>query len=153
MIMCLKKGVLMKKKFEFLEHTADIYVASYGRNLKEVFKNAALALFEVMTEVKNVEPKIEREVYAEGHDLKSLLYDWLEALIILFETESLLLSRFKIINLEEKDGVWRLKAKVVGEEFDSSKHLQKVGVKAITYHRMEITEEDGLIVAKFILDI
>ena len=39
----------MKKRFEFLEHTADAYIIAYGKDLAEAFENAALAMFEVMT--------------------------------------------------------------------------------------------------------
>jgi len=141
------------KRFEFLEHTADIYIASYGRDFKEALENAALALFEVMTDTSKVFPSTVREIEAEGHDEKSLLYDWLEKLIIEFETEGLLFSRFEIYELREEDGSLSLKAKAFGEPFDPSKHPQKVGVKAVTYHRMEVSRRDGLTVLRFILDI
>ena len=42
----------MKKRFRFLEHTADAYVEAYGSSLEEAFENAALASTEVMTEVE-----------------------------------------------------------------------------------------------------
>lgn len=141
------------KKFEFLEHTADIYIASYGRDFKETLENAAIALFEVMTETDNISPVLMRNVEAEGHDEKSLLYDWLEKLIILFETEGLLFSKFEIYKLEEKGGKYSLKAKAFGEPFNPSKHIQKVGVKAITYHTMKIERKDDSIVLKFLLDV
>ena len=47
------------KKFEFLEHIADAYIAAYGKDLAEAFENAALAMFETMTDTARVEPKIE----------------------------------------------------------------------------------------------
>jgi hypothetical protein len=48
-----------KKDFEFLEHTADAYVAAYGKNLAEAFENSARATFEVMTDLKEVSPRIQ----------------------------------------------------------------------------------------------
>ena len=42
------------EKFEFMEHTADVYVAAHGANLAEAFENAALAMFEVMTDTAKV---------------------------------------------------------------------------------------------------
>ncbi|MCD6504217.1 archease [Candidatus Bathyarchaeota archaeon] len=141
------------KRFEFLEHTADIYIASYGRDFKEALENAATALFEVMTDTEKVSPSVVREIEAEGHDEKSLLYDWLEKLIIEFETEGLLFSKFEVYELRKRDGSLSLKAKAFGEPFDPSKHVQKVGVKAITYHQMEVSREDGLTILRFILDI
>jgi len=46
--------------FRFLEHTADVYVAAYGETLAEAFENAALAMFETMTDTENVKPQEKR---------------------------------------------------------------------------------------------
>jgi len=76
----------MKRRFEFLEHTADAYIAAYGDSLEEAFENAALATFEVMTDIEKVEPKVEDTVEVEAHDEYALLYNWLEEFINKFET-------------------------------------------------------------------
>jgi len=141
------------KKFEFLEHTADAYVAAYGKDLIEAFENAALAMFETMTETVKVEPKIEEEVEVEGFDEEALLYNWLEALLVKFEMTGNLYSKFKIIKLEKTEDGFKLVAKVWGEPFNPEKHPQKVGIKAVTYHRMEIIKQDGKVTVKFILDL
>lgn len=141
------------KRYEFLEHTADAYVAAYGRNLAEAFENAAVAMFDVMTEVKTVDPRLQDSVTAEGEDEYSLLYSWLEALLIKSETHQMLYSRFKILKITRTAKDLKLAAKIWGEKFNAKKHLQKVGVKAVTYHRMEILEKPGRVTLKFILDI
>ena len=145
----------MKKnpKFEFLEHTADIYVASYGTTMGEAFENAAAAMFEVMTDIKTVESKLEESVLVTGRDELELLYNWLELLIVNFETKNKLYSKFKILTLKKNHGVFSLTAKIWGENFDPKKHVQKVGVKAITYHRMEIIKDSKKVTLEFILDI
>ena len=140
-------------KFEFLEHTADIYVASYGKTMGEAFENAATAMFEVMTDTKTVEPTLEESVLINGKDQLELLYNWLELLIVNFETKNKLYSKFKILTLKKKPGVFSLKAKIWGELFDPKKHVQKVGVKAITYHRMKIIKDSKKVTLEFILDI
>jgi SHS2 domain-containing protein len=142
-----------KKHFEFLEHTADAYVAAYGKNLIEAFENAALASFEVMTDVSNVIPEIEDHVEVEAQDEYALLYSWLEALLVKFDTVGLLFSKFKILELTKTAEGFKLRANVWGEMFDPKKHVQKVGVKAVTYHRMEIIKEPAGVTLKFILDI
>jgi len=141
------------KKFEFLEHTADAYIAAYGRDLAEAFENAALAMFETMTDTSKVEPKIEDEIEVEGFDEQSLLYNWLESLIVKFEMTGNLYSKFKINDIEKTEGGFRLKAKVWGEQFNPEKHPQKVGIKAVTYHRMEIKKEPEKVTVKFLLDL
>jgi SHS2 domain-containing protein len=142
-----------KKKFEFLEHTADAYIAAYGKDLPEAFQNAALAMFDVMTEVEKVASTVEDKIEAEGNDESSLLYNWLEALLVKSETKGILYSRFKISGLQKTRKGYRLKAMVWGEKFDPERHLQKVGVKAVTYHQMEIIKKGKKVTLKFILDI
>lgn len=141
------------KGYEFLEHTADAYIAAYSKNLAEGFENAAVAMFDVMTEVEKITPRIEDSVSVESEDKYGLLYNWLEALLIKSETLGMLYSKFEISRIEGSGKKFKLDARIWGETFDAKKHLQKVGVKAITYHRMEILEQPGKVTLKFILDV
>jgi SHS2 domain-containing protein len=143
----------LTKRFEFLEHTADLYIAAYGRRLEEAFENAAYAMFEGMTNLAKVQPKLEDEVEVEGYDEQALLYNWLEALLVKFDVKGYLFSRIKIQYIEKTVKGLRLKAKIWGESFNPKKHLSKVGVKAVTYHQMEIIKQPNLVTVKFILDI
>lgn len=140
-------------KFEFLEHTADVLVAAHGKTREEAFENAALAMFEVMTDTDKVSATVEDHVEVEAEDEFALLYSWLEALLVNFETKNILYSKFHIPSIEETADCFRIKATVWGEKFDVTKHAQKVGVKAITYHRMEILKELNKVTLEFILDI
>jgi SHS2 domain-containing protein len=141
------------KGFERLEHTADAYIAAYGKDLVQAFENAARAMFNVMTEVEKVNPKVEDRVEAAGEDEYALLYNWLEALLVKSEVNGMLYSKFKISRMDRAAEGFKLAARIWGEKFDPKKHLQKVGVKAVTYHRMEIIKENGRVTLKFILDI
>jgi len=144
----------MKKRFEFLEHTADLYIAAYGKSLEEAFENAAYATFEGMTDLDKVQPKLEDTVEVEGHDEQALLYNWLEALLVKFDITGNLYSHFKIANIKKTSTGFKLKAKIWGEPYNPEKHLSKVGVKAVTYHQMEILRDaKGAVTVKFILDI
>jgi len=140
-------------KFEFLEHTADVYIAAYGKSLAEGFENAALAMFEVMTDTEKVSADVEDSVEVEAEDEYALLYSWLEALLVKFETKNMLYSKFKILSIDETADGFRIKATVWGEKFNAEKHTQKVAVKAVTYHRMEIIKEIDKVTLEFILDI
>lgn len=142
-----------KKGFEFLEHTADAYIAAYGTDLAEAFENAALAMFDVMTDVEKVSPKVKENVEVVAEDEYALLYSWLEDLLVKFEIKQMLYSKFKILSLDETPDGFRLEAKIFGEKYNPKKHPQKVGVKAVTYHRMEIIKEPHEVTLRFILDI
>jgi len=139
--------------FEFLEHTADVYIAACGKDLTEAFENAALAMFETMTDTKDVKPVNEKTVEAKGEDKQALFYDWLERLLVMFDVEGMLLSKFRIQKIKQAKTGFNLEAKVYGEPYDPKRHRQKVGVKAVTYHRMEVHEASGKVTVKFILDI
>lgn len=140
-------------KFEFLEHTADILIAAHGQNTEEAFQNAALAMFEVMTDTTKVNPTQEDSFEVDAEDEYALLYSWLEALLVKFEVNGMLYSKFKIHSLEESEEGFKLKATAWGEKFSAEKHPQKVAVKAVTYHRMEIIKEIDKVTLEFILDI
>jgi len=139
--------------YEFLEHTADAYVAAYGKDLAEAFESAAVAMFDVMTEVEKVKAKVEDHVEVEAEDEYALLYSWLEDLLVKSDINEMLYSKFEISSINKTLEGFRLKAKIWGEKFNPEKHSQKVGVKAVTYHRMEILKELNKITLKFILDI
>ncbi|MBX5320970.1 MAG: archease [Candidatus Bathyarchaeota archaeon] len=142
-----------EKGYRFLEHTADTYIAAYGKNLAEAFENAAAAMFEVMTDIEKVTPEIEDHVEVAAEDEQALLYSWLEALLVKSEINEMLYSKFEIFELTKTADEFKLKAKIWGEKFNAKKHVQKVGVKAVTYHQMEIIKEPAKTTVKFILDI
>jgi SHS2 domain-containing protein len=142
-----------KGKFEFLEHTADVLIAAHGQRLEEAFENAALAMFEVMTDTTRIDTVQEETVEVEAEDEYALLYSWLEALLVKFEIKGMLFSKFKIDRIQDTPDGYKLQASVWGEKFNAEKHPQKVAVKAVTYHRMEIIKEHDQITLEFILDI
>jgi SHS2 domain-containing protein len=149
-----RKMVLdMKKGFRFLEHTADAYVEAYGAGLEEAFGNAAVAMTDVMTELEKVEAKNEERFVVEASDEYALLYSWLEELLLEFELKSKLYSRFEVSGIERISGGFRLHARAWGEAYDPEKHPSKVGIKSVTYHRMEILREPESVTVRFILDI
>ncbi len=140
-------------KFEFLEHTADVYVRAHGKTMEEAYENAAISMFETITETEKVAPTQEDSVEVEAEDQYALLYSWLEALLVKSETLDMLYSKFQITSWIETPESFKIKAKIWGEKFNPQKHPQKVAVKAVTYHRMVIIREMDRVILEFILDI
>lgn len=94
-----------------------------------------------MTELQTVEIKQSAEIVAEGDDLESLLFHFLDELLFLFSCEPFLIcSKVKITEFKTGDE-YRIKCKCYGEEFQLGKHPQGTEVKAITYSAMQIIEE------------
>jgi len=148
-----KGNIMVDKKFEFLEHMGDAYIAAYGESLEEAFSNAGLAMFEVMTDTKLIKPQLRDEIKVEGEDEVALLHNWLEALLLKFEIELKLYSVFNVKKITQVNNLFYLEAEVFGEVFDKSKHLSKTEVKAVTYHKMSVSQELGKFIVKFILDL
>ncbi len=140
-------------KFEFLEHTADVYVRAHGKNMEEAYENAALSMFETMTDTEKIAQTQEETVEVEAEDQYALLYNWLEALLVKFETENMLYSKFQITSWKETTESFKIKAKIWGEKYNPEKHPQKVAVKAVTYHLMVVIREMDRVILEFILDI
>ncbi len=140
-------------KFEFLEHTADVYVRAHGKSMEEAYENAALSMFETITDSDKIAQTQEDTLEVEAEDQYALLYNLLEALLVKSETEGMLYSKFQISGWKETAETFRFQAKVWGEKFNPEKHPQKVAVKAVTYHRMVIIREMDRVILEFILDI
>ena len=143
----------MKERFRFLEHTADAYIEAYGSTIEEAFGNAALGMTDVMTKLETVEAKTEASFMVEAQDEPALLYSWLEELLLEFELKGMLYSRFEIMSIEETVEGFRMYAKAWGEKYDEITHPSKVGIKAATYHQMEILKNPESVILRFILDI
>ncbi len=141
------------KRFEWVEHPSDIGFRAYGRDLAEAFENAALALFEVMVGTSKVEPRQEVTVELEAEDEGALLYDWLERFLHFHDAEGLVMSKFKVEELSEEMGRFKLRARGWGEQFDPERHDARTEVKAITYHMMEINRGEGRCSVQAVVDI
>ena len=134
--------------YRILDHTADIMFECYGKNLNELFENAAIACTDVMVERKSVGKNIKKEIQLQNEKIDNLLFAFLEELIYLKDAELLLFKNFKVA---VKDG--KLKAVCSGEEIDRKKHTLKLDVKAITLHKFEVKKTAKGWKAVFILDI
>jgi SHS2 domain-containing protein len=121
--------------------------------MEEAYENAALAMFETITDTDQVAQSEADSIEVEAEDQYALLYNWLEALLVNSETKGMLYSKFQINSWKETAENFKIKAKIWGEKFDPQKHPQKVAVKAVTYHRMVIIREMDRVILELILDI
>jgi len=137
------------KRFEILDHTADIGIVVYGENLKALFENAGEAFFRLITDLRKVRRRVEKRVNIGGESLDRLMVDWLSELLYLHDVENLLFKGFEVDSIGQEG----LKATVKGEPFREGVHVIKTEVKAVTYHRLEVREEKGGWRAQVIVDL
>lgn len=135
--------------FDIIDHTADVGITVYGENIKQLFTNAALALFSLITDIQSIKEKLWHQVEVSSEKRDDLLVEWLNELIYLFDAEQLLFNHFEIESLDDNS----LKAICRGEKFDPARHKIKTGVKAATYHMLEIARDSKGYRARVIFDI
>lgn len=138
--------------FRFLEHISDVYVEAVGATLEEAFSQAANAVFETMTDFATIEPREKHPVKLRTEDLESLLFEWINYFLYLFDVNRLLFSRFDIKIRKVRKG-YDLTGDCWGEEFNAEKHPAKTEIKAPTYSLMEIIQEPSKITLRFVVDI
>ena len=141
--------------YKFLEEigTADIAFEATGRDLAQLFSDAADATMNVMIEnLDAIEPRETREIELSNDELDMLLFDFLQELIYFKDAERLLL-RAREVRIDEKDERYFLTAKASGEPLDATRHHQRADVKAVTLHGFSVEREDGGWKATVLLDI
>lgn len=134
------------KKFVFLEHTADIKFQAFGKTQEQCFENSASAILDILVKkpIKNVQIK---KIFISGEDKESLLYNFLEEILFLIDSENFLIAEIK--NLQIKNN--SLSADLMG---DSSKNYTfETNIKAITYNDMFVKKEEDLWTAQVVVDV
>jgi len=159
--------------YKFLPHTADIKIQADGKSLEEAFKSSAQALKETIAGKIKIKEEIKKQIKAEGNDLESLLYSFLEEFLYLLDAEDFILS--KIINLKispqkitPHKSEFRLINKKINNKSEQGKHYHAEGiitgdkasnyrfsndVKAITYNNMFVKKEKNKFICQFVLDV
>jgi len=135
----------MSEGFEEIEHTADLAIRAYGRDMSELFTNAAHGMFALMAEPSLEGPAREHEVSLEAMDYEGLLVDWLNELIYLHEVERETYYGFAIETLSPT----KLKAHVSGGPTKS----KTKAIKAATFHDLAIEETPNGLAATVVFDV
>jgi len=144
------------RNYKLFDHTADIGVEISGRTKKELFANAAIAMFDVLIENKESERKLDAKtqkrqntVIAEGEDLEDLLINFLREVLYLFNGNGWVLNQCEIISF----GNNRLKAQLIGEPFNKKKYSMKTEIKAVTYSGLSVEKQKSGWKARIIFDV
>ena len=140
--------------YQYLEEigTADIAFEATGRDLSELFRDAADATTNVMIDnIEAIQPRQTRQIELSNDKLDMLLFDLLQELIFLKDAERLLL-RIREVQIDHRDE-FILKATAGGETLDAERHHQRADVKAVTLHDFSVERTDGGWKARVLLDI
>jgi SHS2 domain-containing protein len=136
-------------RFRYIEHPSDVGFEAYGTTLEELFANAALAMYSFMTDVEAIEVEESRDISVQAEDLYSLMFDWLDELLFLFEAESLVMKHFE---MTVNDCTFSIQGTCQGGKFDPERHEAGIIIKAVTYNMMEVKKNETWH-ARVVLDV
>ncbi len=138
-------------EYEYLDHTADIQIHAWGADLNAAYASCAVGMFGYMCQLNEISTDLEVEVTASGHDLHSLLYNFLDECLYIFHTDSFAMVSIVVGELNTTD--YTIRAIARGGTFDASRHTQGTEVKAITYSNMNVRQTDTRTDVHVIVDI
>ncbi|MGD9107796.1 MAG: archease [Gammaproteobacteria bacterium] len=133
------------KKYEYLEHPADLKIRAFGETLPKLFINAACAvtnfLYEVVEEAQVTKTE---KVQVEAANLEDLFINWLTEILYLSDANHLACVNFEIETFAEK--------KLVADVGMISA-TAKDDIKAITYSELSVKKTNDIWEAVFVCDI
>jgi len=123
-------------KYRLIDHTADFGIHVFGSDLKDLFSNAAFAMFDQITTVKDLQPEKELKIHVTGSDWPDLMVNWLRELLYLWTGKELLVKHIDIQMLSE----YNLTATLRIDPFKSDRHVITNDIKAVTYHQIQVNQ-------------
>src|SRR5215470_698078 len=143
------------KRFEVIEHPADVGFIAYGADLPELFENAALALCSLACSPEKIEERRSCGVAGSGGDLESLLYGWLAEILAIADADQMVFRRVEVVNLSEpKAGApGEVRGIAHGEPYDRDRHCAGTYIKAVTWHQFSVEGTANGYRARVFLDL
>ena len=153
--------------FAFFDHTGDIGVRVTARTLDGLFRDAAAAFTETITDPTRVESRRSVSLALASPAADLLLVDWLNEILYRFDVDQYLVGTADVQIAVPDPGrgrsnappashaaaAFRLQATLGGEPFDAQRHGVKVLIKAVTYHALEVREDPDGWQATVVFDI
>lgn len=134
--------------YEILEHPADEKFRTQGETVEEAFKEVVKAFSEI---VGGEGGMYHHEIEVESEGYEPLLFDFLDELIFLQDTEEVVVSYAEGLEIVETDEGHKLTAKIAVDEITDS--MSPMDVKAPTYSEMKVDYENEKWVLEAVLDI
>jgi SHS2 domain-containing protein len=145
--------------YEILDISGDAGIKAFGNDLKELFHNAAVGMYSLITDIGGIKEARKIDVSVRSGSMEGLLVAWLNELVFHFDTYGFLGKRITIDDFppdkkdQEAGQEFKMSASLSGEDFDRERHEGKLLIKAATYHGLEIEKKDGIWQAEIIFDI
>jgi SHS2 domain-containing protein len=132
-----------------IDHTADLGIVVWGVSCKQLFENAASAMYDLISDLRAIKPLVLFHVKAEGIDKDELLKNRLSELLYYFHVKNILLCKFDINSLVDH----AVESTVYGEVTDKRRHVLKHEIKAVTYNSLKIVKKADKLQTNIIFDV
>jgi len=136
-------------KYCLIDHTADFGIHVFGADPKDLFANAAQAMFDQIVAVDTLKGTGKHNLDITGDDWPDLMVNWLRELLYLWTGKEMLIKRVAILSISEH----LLLAKVHFDTFDPNRHEIKNEIKAVTYHQIQVESGPAGWESKIIFDV
>ena len=137
------------KRYEQFSHTADIGVRVFGRTLKELFENAAFAMFDIIADLEGLKGEILQDIELTAPNSEELLISWLDELLYNFYTKGIIFYKFEVKELSQD----LLKAQAAGRAVSDNRNRLKTEIKAATYYNLKIRKFDDYYQVDIVFDV
>lgn len=131
---------------------ADVAFEVRGKDLPELFRNAARAMLETQADPRGVRATERRSVRLSHGDPGRLLFRFLGELVFLKDAERFLAKKVDASVGQGPEG-YTLEAELSGERIDEKRHELRNDVKAVTMHLFEVAKTGDGWVARVVVDI
>lgn len=135
--------------YEILEHSADEKFHAEASTKEEAFSEAVKAFAEIVG--GDTEGMYHHSIEIESENLEALLYDFLDELIFLQDSENVVISHADEINLQKLENGWKIQASILVDNITSEMSL--LDIKSPTYNEMLIDYQDEKWVLEAVLDV
>jgi SHS2 domain-containing protein len=139
------------KQYESIDVSGDAGIRASGKTIDEVFRNSALGMYSLITDLDLIEEKKHIHIAIEHPSLENLLIAWLNELIFHFDTYGFIAKA--VTNDKFIHSGYKIQANLSGEDFIAGKHESKLLIKAATYHKLKIEKINDIWEAQVIFDI
>ncbi len=140
---------MMKKPYTLLDHTADLRVRIFGQSMAGLFKNAGLALGELICMPGKLKPDTSTTIEITGEDPADLMVNYLREILYLWTGRDQLVCGIEILDLSDR----ALSVQIKSMDYRSEKHAILNEIKAVTYHQIAVEPVAGGWQATVVFDI
>ena len=142
-----RKGVALR--YRTIDHTADFGLHIVGRDLKDLFETAAMAMVEQIVDRDGLPAAVRADLAVDGEDWPDLMVNWLREILYCWSGRQRVVKAVDIQRLEP----WRILAAVGYDAFDPARHDIKKEIKAVTYHQIQAAPVGDRWEARVIFDV